>query len=61
MKKALIFYSEDSLKPAGGPAGYLYNLRLGLQSCKSDEVEVSFFDKAQPRLKVVVVFETPPL
>lgn len=54
MKKALIFYSEDSLKPAGGPAGYLYNLRLGLQSCKSDEVEVSFFDKAPRPLRETV-------
>lgn len=54
MKKALIFYSEDSLKPSGGPAGYLYNLRMGLQSCKSDAVEVSFYSKAPRPLRETV-------
>ena len=54
MKKALIFFSEDSLNPSGGPAGYLYNLRLGLQSVKSDEVEISFFNKAPRPLRETV-------
>lgn len=54
MKKALIFYSEDSLKPAGGPAGYLYNLNLGLQSVKSGELEITFFDKVPKKLRETV-------
>ena len=54
MKKALIFYPEESLRPAGGPAGYLYNLRLGLQSCTQDEIEVTFFEKAPRPLRETV-------
>lgn len=29
--KVLIHFPEDKLAPKGGPAGYLYNLRLGLE------------------------------
>ncbi len=54
MKKVLIFYTEESLRPAGGPAGYLYNLRSGLQACGSEEFEVSFFNKVPRPLRETV-------
>ena len=54
MKKVLIFYPEESLGPVGGPAGYLYNLRMGLQSCKNDEFEITFFNKAPRPLRETV-------
>lgn len=31
MKKILIYMKEDDLKPTGGPRGYLYNLKCGLE------------------------------
>ena len=40
MIKVLIFYNENLLKPIGGPSGYLYNLRDGLNKVNSDEVEI---------------------
>ena len=54
MKKVLIFYPEESVGPVGGPAGYLYNLRMGLQSCKNDEFEITFFNKAPRPLRETV-------
>lgn len=46
MKKLLIYYSEDALEPKGGPAGYLYNLKKGLEECRKQEnlpVDISFY------------------
>lgn len=41
--KVLIHFPEDKLAPKGGPAGYLYNLRLGLE-----EVGAKGFDFLPP-------------
>lgn len=46
MKKLLIYYPEDALEPKGGPAGYLYNLKKGLEECRKQEnlpVDISFY------------------
>lgn len=46
MKKLLIYYPEDVLEPKGGPAGYLYNLKKGLEECRKQEnlpVDISFY------------------
>lgn len=54
MIKVLIFYNENLLKPIGGPSGYLYNLRDGLNKVNSDEVEISFYNaqiKGENKLK----------
>ncbi len=40
--KVLIFRKENLLKPIGGPSGYLYNLRKGLDSIEFEDVEISF-------------------
>lgn len=45
MIKVLIFYNEKLLKPIGGPSGYLYNLRDGLNKINSNEVEFSFYNE----------------
>lgn len=42
MKKLLIFYNEEELKPIGGPSGYLYSLNMGLKNNKSEKVDISF-------------------
>lgn len=34
MKKVLIYFNEDSIQAVGGPAGYLFNLKKGLESIK---------------------------
>lgn len=47
MKKLLIYYPEDQLQPKGGPAGYLYNLRNGLEQIKQEgnfNIEISFYN-----------------
>ena len=46
MKKLLIYYPEDALEPKGGPAGYLYNMKKGLEECRKQEnlpVDMSFY------------------
>ena len=42
MKKLLIFFNEEELKPIGGPCGYLYNLNIGLRANKKHDIEVCF-------------------
>lgn len=42
MKKLLIFYNEEELKPIGGPCGYLYNLNIGLKENTNSNFEIEF-------------------
>lgn len=37
--KILIYMPKDKLKPIGGPAGYLYNLNIGLEEIGASEVD----------------------
>ena len=42
MKKILIYRSLSALKPIGGPSGYLFNLKNGLDNIKTNDFDVSF-------------------
>lgn len=44
MKKVLIYFPEKNLLPQGGPAGYLYNLRKGLNCVENSNIEFHFYD-----------------
>lgn len=47
MKKLLIYYPEKQLQPKGGPAGYLYNLKNGLDEWKEKgqlDIDISFYN-----------------
>lgn len=47
MSKLLIYYPEDRLQPKGGPAGYLYNLKSGLDVLKKNgklDIDISFYN-----------------
>lgn len=47
MKKLLIYYPEKELKPKGGPAGYLYNLKAGIDEWKEKnqlDIDISFYN-----------------
>ncbi|NSK36469.1 hypothetical protein [Blautia schinkii] len=52
-KKLLIYYPESMLKPVGGPAGYLFNLRQGLDTLNKEEfpIDVSFYEAAPKSLR----------
>lgn len=43
MKRVLIYFPERQLAPKGGPAGYLYNLKNGLDMVNHDGLEISFY------------------
>lgn len=46
MKKLLIYYPESCLSPKGGPAGYLYNLKSGLEKIggfDNGSFQISFY------------------
>lgn len=42
MYKVLIYRRSDSLTPSGGPNGYLYSLRKGLETIKNENIEIEF-------------------
>lgn len=46
MKRVLIYFPERQLAPIGGPAGYLNNLRNGLNIVNYEGVEISFYSNA---------------
>ena len=58
-KSVLIYMSESSLKPIGGPAGYLFNLRMGLSKLYVQNVE--FMKTETHKSKLKVVFDRLPL
>ena len=50
----LIYFNEDSLKPVGGPSGYLYNLLYIMK--KKNENEISFIkDKKSDRYSNIMI------
>ena len=53
MKKLLIYFPERKLKPSGGPAGYLYNLRNGLKdfNYKDSDLEIDFYNNGSMTLE----------
>ena len=55
-KRLLIYYPESMLKPVGGPAGYLFNLRQGLDTLNKEEfpIDVSFYEAAPKSLRDTV-------
>lgn len=42
MKKILIYKDESTLKPVGGPSGYLYGLRKGLNAVGDKDISICF-------------------
>ena len=59
-KKLLIYYPESMLKPVGGPAGYLFNLRQGLDTLNKEEfpIDVSFYEAAPKSLRILSKIKT---
>lgn len=51
MKKLLIYFPERKLLPKGGPAGYLYNLKKGLDNIKTSNLQISFYNNLQNELE----------
>lgn len=51
MKKVLIYIKKSELKPKGGPSGYLYNLKAGLESINDSEIEIEFLKESKPTLE----------
>ena len=54
MKKLLIYFPESKLVPKGGQAGYLYNLKKGLEQLQENEklqVDISFYNNAPVRFE----------
>lgn len=50
--KVLIYMAYNTLKPTGGPRGYLYNLDKGLKQTEDDEVEICYLpDHAKEKHK----------
>ena len=59
-RKVLIYMSESSLKPTtGGPAGYLFNLKMGLSKMNVENVEFMRPENSKSKLKIV--FDKFPL
>ena len=42
MKKVLIYHRENMLKPTGGPNGYLFSLKEGLDGNMNDKIQIDF-------------------
>jgi len=55
MKKVLIFHRLDMLKPTGGPNGYLFSLKKGLDSIVNTELSIDFLPAGN---QVAMVKET---
>lgn len=52
MKKLLIYFPEKKLKPIGGQAGYLFNLKKGLQYIKDmKDIQIDFYNNAPDRFE----------
>lgn len=53
-KKLLIYFPESKLAPKGGQAGYLYNLKKGLDQLRKKEIiptDISFYNTAPVRIE----------
>lgn len=51
MKKLLIYFPERKILPKGGPSGYLYNLRKGLEEIENDEIQISFYNDGKTSIE----------
>ena len=51
MKKVLIYFPENKLEPKGGPSGYLYELKNGMQCLKDDSIKISFLPAVPNRIE----------
>ena len=52
--KILIYMAYNTLKPTGGPRGYLYNLDKGLKKIRNDEIEICYLpDSAKEKHKAL--------
>lgn len=51
MKKVLIYFSERNLLPKGGPSGYLYNLRCGLNKANCENISIEFYNNLPANLE----------
>lgn len=51
MKKIKIYFHEDKLKPIGGPAGYLWNLKQGLNNLDCSDLSISFLPQAEETIE----------
>lgn len=54
MKKLLIYFPESKLVPKGGQAGYLYNLKKGLDQLRLTEelpIDISFYNNGSSRFE----------
>lgn len=54
MKKLLIYFPENKLRPVGGQAGYLFNLKKGLNDLISEEekeFDIFFYNNGKRRLE----------
>ena len=55
-KKVLIYFNESDLKPVGGPAGYLYNLKQELERFNNTNIE---FIKDKPTKQYKIIKKLP--
>jgi glycosyltransferase involved in cell wall biosynthesis len=44
MKKVLIYFDESNIMPVGGPSGYLFYLKKGLEQISSKDIQISFLN-----------------
>ncbi len=51
MKKLLIYFPKEKLLPKGGPAGYLYNLKKGLDGIEFSDIQISFYNNLKKQLE----------
>ncbi|MFR0812559.1 hypothetical protein, partial [Enterocloster clostridioformis] len=54
MKKLLIYFPEEKLFPKGGQAGYLFNLKKGLDAIGESEylpIDISFYNNGPSRFE----------
>ena len=42
MKKLLVYLNENDLAPRGGPLGYNYNLKMGLDTLKTNKLDIHY-------------------
>ena len=53
MTKILIYHNEEKIIPIGGPSGYLYNLKLGLEAISDKSVSFLKGDKRRHKKKAI--------
>ena len=51
MSSLLIYYNQNALKPEGGPGGYLYSLKKGLEMIPTKSKDINFLDIKPGRMK----------